>query len=386
MRRDPTPRKRVTLVVGALVVVGVTASALFLGGAFDTSGSSGSSGSSPSPEVAGGSGPASTNATTTTIPSLADFLVPVPRPGDLRTSADADALPADYQPPPTDEIDEVAYGPLPRQHFQLLLPRGHVASDKIPILVYLHSGGWIAGNEPAFPEVLRRQVTRAGIAVASVDYRPVTIDANGVGIDTFPAADYDTDRAVRFLKANAARWGLDPDHMILAGASAGGQLATLAAVAPGVFADPTLPPNLAAVSPTVIGVLDMVGPSDFSNFADAGGWAPGIMTAYLGCRLGDPASCPSATIGAASPVSYLDAGDPPAYLIYGSRDGLVVPATQGTPLAYAWARARNDFARPPAQRGVRYEITSGDHNITPDIQNVRALEQWLDGVLAGTIR
>ncbi len=359
------------------MLVGVTTATLALAGVFDTGGSN------PSPEAAG---PDTTTTPTTTIPSLADFVVPAPRPGDLRTSVDADALPADYQAPPTVELDEIAYGPLPRQHFELLLPPGHVASDKIPFLVYLHSGGWIGGNEPAFPEVLKRQVTRADIAVASVDYRPVTTDADGNRVDTFPAADYDTDRAVRFLKANAPRWGLDPDRMILSGASAGGQLAILAAVAPGAFADPTLPPELVGVSPKAIGVIDMVGPSDFSNFADVGGWAPGIMTAYLGCRIADPASCPSATIAAASPVSYLDAGDPPAYLIYGSRDGLVVPATQGTPLAYAWARARNDFARPPAERGVRYEITSGDHNITPDIQNVRALEQWLDGVLAGRIR
>jgi acetyl esterase/lipase len=386
MRRVPTPRRRVAIgLVVATLTLGVVA-VLFLAGAFDTHESATAPEAGGAAQVTGTSAPPTTAPPTTTIPSLADFLVAAPRPGDLRTSAEADTLPADYVAPPTDEIDEITYGPLPRQHFELLLPPGHVASDKIPVVVYLHSGGWIAGNEPAIPEVLRRQVTRAGLAIASVDYRPVTYDADGNAVDAFPAADYDVDRAVRFLKANAARWGLDPDRVILAGASAGGQLATLEAVAPGAFEDPTLPPELASVSPTAIGAIDMVGPSDFSNFADAGGWAPGIMAAFLGCGLADPASCPATAIAAASPVSYLDASDPPAYLVYGSKDGLVVPATQGTPLAYAWAGARNDFARPPAERGVRYEITSGDHNITPDIQNVRALEQWLDGVLAGRIR
>jgi len=367
-RRGAPQRTRVSigLVVGAVLLVAATATALSLAGVFESRGS---------------------RPTSTTVPRLPDFLVPAPRPGDLRTSAGADTLPADYEAPPTDELEGITYGPRPRQHLELLLPPGHVASDTRPVMVYLHSGGWIAGNEPAIPEVLRRQVTRAGVAIASVDYRPVTFDANDNAIDSFPTAVYDVDRAVRFLEVNAARWGLDPDRLLLTGASAGGQLAALEAVAPGAFADPTLPPALAEVSPAAIGVIDMVGPSDFSTFADAGGWAPGIMAAFLGCGLADPASCPAGAIAAASPVSYLDAGDPPpAYLVYGSEDTLVVPATQGTPLAYAWARARDDFARPAAERGVRYEITSGDHNITPDVQNVRALEEWLDGVLAGTIR
>ena len=336
------------------------------------------------------SAPASTTTTaaptTTTIPSLADFVVPAPRPGDLQASADADTLPTGYLGPATDVIPDIAYGPLPAQHLEVFLPPGHAMSDKLPVILYLHSGGWIAGNEPLFPEVIRRQVTRAHIAVVSADYRLVTTDADGNRVDAFPAASRDVDRAVRFVKANAARWGLDPSRMLLGGASAGAQLATLAALAPGQFVDPTLPAELQSVSPTVIGVIDMVGPSDFSNFANVGGWAPGLMSAYLGCAPGDPTTCSPVVIGAASPVSWLDAGDPPGFLIYGTNDGLVLPATQGTPLAYGWARARNDFSRPAASRGVRYEITSGDHNVEPDNQNVRALEQWIDGVIDGTIR
>jgi acetyl esterase/lipase len=380
-RRDRGAR-RVTVAVAVAVVllVGTVVAGLLWERSGDTGGSRATATSAPASTTA------TTAPTTTTIPSLADFVVPAPRPGDLQTSADADTLPTGYVAPATDVIPEVAYGPLPAQHLALYLPPGHAASDKLPVILYLHSGGWIAGNEPVFPEVIKRQATRARIAVVSADYRLVTSEGNGNGVNPYPASSYDVDRAVRFVKANAARWGLDPSRMLLGGGSSGAQLATLAAVASGKFVDPTLPAELKSVSPAVIGVIDMVGPSDFSNFADVGGWAPGLMSAYLGCAPGDPTTCSPAVIGAASPVSWLDAGDPPGYLIYGTNDSLVPPATQGTPLAYGWARARNDFARPAASRGVRYEITSGDHNVEPDNQNVRALEQWIDGVVDGTIR
>ncbi len=324
----------VVVVVAIVLLVGTVVAGLLLNRSGETDGSRVTAASAPASTIT------TTTPTTTTIPSLADFVVPAPRPGDLQTSADADTLPTGYVAPATDVIPEVAYGPLPAQHLAVYLPPGHAASDKLPVILYLHSGGWIAGNEPVFPEVIKRQVTRARIAVVSADYRLATSDGNGNSVDTFPASSYDVDRAVRFVKANAARWGLDPGRMLLGGGSAGAQLATLAAVASDKFVDPTLPAELKSVSPTVIGVVDMVGPSDFSNFADVGGWAPGLMSTYLGCAPVDPTMCSPTVIGAASPVSWLDASDPPGYLIYGADDGLVAPATQGTPLAYHWAEAR----------------------------------------------
>jgi acetyl esterase/lipase len=79
--------------------------------------------------------------------------------------------------------------------------------------------------------------------VASIDYRLVTTAPDGSFVNLFPAADEDVDRAVRFVRAHAATWDLDPRRVLLAGASAGGHLAALAAAAPGEFVDPTLPPT-----------------------------------------------------------------------------------------------------------------------------------------------
>jgi acetyl esterase/lipase len=92
-------------------------------------------------------------------------------------------------------------------------------------------------------------VPHVGVALVSIDYRLIGSAPDGGYTNTFPTASYDMDRAVRFVRANAARWDLDPSRIIVAGASAGGQLAALAGVAPGTYTDPTLPPDLARVSP-----------------------------------------------------------------------------------------------------------------------------------------
>jgi acetyl esterase/lipase len=248
----------------------------------------------------------------------------------------------------------------------------------------VHSGGWIAGGRKAVPEFLLRQVTRARIALVSIDYRLVTQAADGSFVNTFPTPDMDVDRSVRFVKAHAATWNLDPHRVLLAGASAGGHLAALAAAAPGVFVDPTLPGELAAVSPRVQGVLDFVGISDFSTFAAAGGWAPSLMTGFLDCPMLQPDQCDPATVAAASVATHLDASAPPAFLAYGTHDGLVVPATQGIPLADAWARARGGRnTTAPRTSGVDFEQTDSDHNIDASTLSVRAMELWIDTTLAG---
>ena len=79
--------------------------------------------------------------------------------------------------------------------------------------------------------MMLRQVQRAGFVVASVDY----------GLAPrweFPAPLRDVKRAIRWLKVNATTYRIDPRNVIVAGGSAGGHLAALAAVTPGLF-EPT---------------------------------------------------------------------------------------------------------------------------------------------------
>src|SRR2546430_5650620 len=93
-----------------------------------------------------------------------------------------------------------------------------------PVIVYLHSGAWITGDRTGGPAI--REASR-GFAVASIDYRLAPKY-------TWPAQIEDCKAAVRWLRANAARYRLDPKRIAVFGTSAGGPLAAR----PGTTPDP----------------------------------------------------------------------------------------------------------------------------------------------------
>ncbi len=91
-----------------------------------------------------------------------------------------------------------------------------------PVIVWIHGGGWCAGDKvPCLPQSL----TRCGYAVACINYR-LTQQA------PFPAQIHDCKAAVRYLRASAGQYDLDADHIGAWGHSAGGHLAALLGVTP----------------------------------------------------------------------------------------------------------------------------------------------------------
>ena len=121
-----------------------------------------------------------------------------------------------------------------------------------PVIVFLHGGGWSGGTRTTGPD-FQRYFAQDGFAMASIEYR-LTPSI------TFPANVEDVRTAVRWLKANAAAHGLDPDRICLWGTSAGGHLAAVAALAPrGTFEGTD---NLNHTS-AVRCVLDAYGPTRF---------------------------------------------------------------------------------------------------------------------------
>jgi len=296
--------------------------------------------------------------------------------------------PAGWVGPPTINVSGIPYGPLPVQLLDIHYPTTN-RSGPFPVVVYAHTGGWIGGDRGTIPDVIQVLANDTGVALVSIDYRLASQNPDGTWNNAFPAAQQDMDRAIRFVRAHAAQYDFDPNMIIAAGVSAGGQLAALAGAAPGTYADPTLTPQEQAVSPAVQGVIDYVGPSDFTTFYQAGGFAPGIETDLLGCKTaGDPSTCDPALMTAASVVPHLAAGAPPAYLAYGAQDTLVVPATQGTPLALAWARARGDLAQPVGfLRGVWYELeANSNHTFTVANSNFKTLELWVQWVVEHVLK
>jgi acetyl esterase/lipase len=124
----------------------------------------------------------------------------------------------------------------------------------VPVIVFLHGGGWSGGTRATGPD-FRRYLAQDGFAMGSIEYRLTPTV-------TFPANVEDVRTAVRWLKANAGAQGLDPDRICLWGTSAGGHLAAVAALAPrGTFEGSD---NLDRTS-AVRCVLDAYGPIRFDR-------------------------------------------------------------------------------------------------------------------------
>jgi acetyl esterase/lipase len=268
------------------------------------------------------------------------------------------------------EIRAVRYGPDSYQLLDLYLPARTARAGPLPTIVYLHSGGWIGGSRANVASVAAAQVAR-GYAVASIDYQLATPGGRG----SFPAVVFDVKRAIRFLKATAQNWDLDPARMILMGTSAGGHLAALSAASVGQL-EPDLTGRLAAVNSQVVAVVDIVGITDLSTFSTTPHpWAAPLTAAFLGCQLrAGQAECSTTLLRAASVAPYLSAASPPIFMAYGAADNLVVPSTQGAPLARAWVEAHHGDPR-----SAVYEVVpGGGHNIGVAQIDMTRLDTFLD--------
>ena len=131
----------------------------------------------------------------------------------------------------------------------LYLPRG--AARALPVIVWLHAGGWRSGDRKQAPD-LSRHFAMQGFAMASIDYR-LSREA------TFPAQLHDVKAAVRWLRTHAERLGLDGRRIGLWGSSAGGHLATFAALTP---ADPGSTEEVCPLRP-IRGPLSQLRASDW---------------------------------------------------------------------------------------------------------------------------
>ncbi len=147
------------------------------------------------------------------------------------------------------------------------------SEDPAPAVLFLHGGGWRAGSRhlagPAFRGVLPspfEQVARAGIAVASADYRLS-------GEATWPAQLHDVKAAVRWLRARAGELGIDGDRIAAWGESAGGHLAELLGLTTG---DPALEGDVGVTGPSseVCAVVAWYAPSDLRMMAADTGHQP----------------------------------------------------------------------------------------------------------------
>lgn len=206
-------------------------------------------------------------------------------------------------------------------------PEGHTADDQRPAIVFFFGGGWRAGSPQQFLPHCRYLAER-GMVAAVADYRVAS--RHGVTADECVK---DAKSAVRWLRANADRLGIDPDRIAAGGGSAGGHLAAATATLPGHDPDPEGPsaaPNaLVLFNPaTVLAPVDgdpMPTEEERERFE------------ALARRFGAEAE-------SMSPYHHLREGLPPTIMFHGSADETVPHSTADRfCLGLRKHRARCDF-------------------------------------------
>jgi len=228
-------------------------------------------------------------------------------------------------PPGTKAYRDLAYVTDGHERNKLDLYVPEKAEGALPLIVWIHGGGWQGGSKercPALPLVSK------GYAVASINYR-LSQHAK------FPAQIEDCKAALRWLRANASKYHLDPEHVGVWGASAGGHLVALLGTTAAVKEFDT--GGNADQSSKVQCVCDWFGPTDFVAL---GGKSSGADNA-LAKLIGGPIPENKDKAAKASPVTYVTKGAAPFLIMQGDMDNLV-PARQSELLAEALKKAGVD--------------------------------------------
>ncbi len=208
---------------------------------------------------------------------------------------------------------DVAYveGGHKRQKLDLYLPR---TEKKLPLIIYVHGGAWLAGSKEFNVPF---EYLRDGYAVASVNYR---LSQHAL----FPAQIEDCKAAVRWLRANADKYNIDPNNFGAWGESAGGHLVALLGTS-GDVNDFDKGGNT-GVSSRIQAVVDYFGPTDFLQMDEqrlAEGMVHNAADSPEAKLIGGPVQENKEKAARANPVTYVSKGDAPFLIIHGDTDPLV---------------------------------------------------------------
>lgn len=196
------------------------------------------------------------------------------------------------------------------QHLQLNMARPKTGDGPFPAVVCIHGGGFRAGKRESYDNLVIK-LSQHGYVAATVSYRLAPKYQ-------FPAAVHDTKAAVRWLRANASKYKIDPDRIGVTGGSAGGHLAQFLAVTPDVkeFEGDGGNPG---VSSRVACVVNVYGPSDFTKSYGKSVDAAEVLPLWLGGNL----ETARARHLRASPLYWVTPNAAPTLCIHGTEDKYV---------------------------------------------------------------
>ncbi|MEX2288275.1 MAG: alpha/beta hydrolase [Planctomycetaceae bacterium] len=243
------------------------------------------------------------------------------KPDDVKTALLAGTLkPINIRGPIPDDAEYtegIEYGEAEGKSLQLDMYRPKNLTKKVPALIFIHGGGWKQGKRSDYRYHCLRFAKR-GYVVTSVSYRLVQDEP-------FPAAIQDVKCAVRWLRANAAKYNVDPDKLAVLGGSAGGHLSMMVGYSSDV-------PELEGsggnpgVSSRVQAVVNFYGPTDLTTeYARKHDVVRGFFANKSYEEVPEQYRL-------ASPMTHVTSDDPPTLIFQGTIDELV-PVEQADMLA-----------------------------------------------------
>lgn len=257
----------------------------------------------------------------------------------------------------------------PRQALDLFLPKDRAEdAGPLPVVVFIHGGGWRNGSKDGGLRRIRFLLTGGEYAGASIGYR-LTGEAQ------WPAQVHDCKAAIRWIRANAGKHGIDPERIAVWGTSAGGHLVSMLGVSNGVAElEGEIGPH-AGTSAEVAGVVNFFGPSQLLTMNEQGSTmdhdAPDSPEALL---VGGAIQENKDKANQASPLSWVSDDDEPMLLVHGTEDPLV-PYRQSVVLE----KALEEVGVP----AVLLTVTDGGHGkgFGPSVNET--VKAWLDHLLLG---
>lgn len=261
-------------------------------------------------------------------------------------------------------LSPVLYGQVPGQpvwegglYLDLMLPSPRPPTPA-PAVIYVHHGGWRSGDRsygmyPWHGPVL----TAHGFVVGSISHR---FSSKA----TFPAQLYDAKAAVRWFRANAASYGIDPNRIGAWGDSSGGQLAGLLATT-GHRADLEGDCGSPGWSSAIQSVVTRCAPTNFTTFPRENPGSAEVLDALFG----GPPSETAELRELASPIAHVDAKTPPFLIVHGTRD-------EGVPFDQAETMARK--LREHGVEATLHAIEGVFHNLRDDIDPPWGSEPWTE--------
>ena len=192
---------------------------------------------------------------------------------------------------------DIVYGEVGAEKLRLdaFTPAGN---GPVPVAIVIHGGGWSGGDKTGDILPLCEALGKAGFAWFAINYRLAPQNR-------WPAAGEDVQSALKWVKANAANYGGDPNRLAVVGYSAGGHLAVSAA-------------TQSDAQTRVGAVVGVAAPVDL--VADTR--RRGQLSPSLQALLGEPKDTPEVTrkLAAMSPINQIKAGLPPFLLLHGTND------------------------------------------------------------------